>query len=335
MKKYDIIGDIHGYGGPLKELLVRLGYEERDGCYRHTGRTAIFLGDFIDRGPEIPEVLRLIRAMVENGAALAVMGNHEYNAICFHTQDKHGGHLRSHTEDNGKNVRQHQATLTQFVERPEEWAGYLAWFRTLPLYLDLSGLRIVHACWDAEQISQLGSMRLTDELLFKAAEPASPEGKAIDILLKGKELSLPEESTFTDKEGIVRKQIRVKWWLGAEKQTYRSLSLPDSEDAPRISVPVHHHAEIGNAYPQSDPPVFVGHYWLPPKRPEALASNVACVDYSIAQAGGLLVAYSWDGEDKIDREKFTWVSRENPGFLVGMEASLSGSAPLFRTQETG
>lgn len=47
----------------------------------------IFLGDFIDRGPKIRETLQIVRAMVDAGTALAVMGNHEYNAICFHSPE--------------------------------------------------------------------------------------------------------------------------------------------------------------------------------------------------------------------------------------------------------
>lgn len=49
---YDIIGDIHGHAGPLKQLLDRLGYVESDGVWRHPSRRALFLGDYIDRGPE-------------------------------------------------------------------------------------------------------------------------------------------------------------------------------------------------------------------------------------------------------------------------------------------
>ena len=60
-----------------------MDYEQRDGCWRHPDRQVIFLGDFIDRGPKIPEVLEIVRPMVEQGAALAVMGNHELNAIGF------------------------------------------------------------------------------------------------------------------------------------------------------------------------------------------------------------------------------------------------------------
>jgi len=48
MMKYDIIGDIHGHAAELKQLLGKLGNENKNGCYRHPeGRQVIFLGDFI------------------------------------------------------------------------------------------------------------------------------------------------------------------------------------------------------------------------------------------------------------------------------------------------
>jgi len=55
---YDIIGDIHGYADELTELLERLGYDRRRGHYSHPDRKAVFVGDFIDRGPQILEVLQ-------------------------------------------------------------------------------------------------------------------------------------------------------------------------------------------------------------------------------------------------------------------------------------
>ena len=82
---YDIIGDIHGHADELVTLLGRLGYTEQQSCFRHPSRKVIFCGDFVDRGPHIPDVVRIARAMVEQDAALAVMGNHEFNALAFHT----------------------------------------------------------------------------------------------------------------------------------------------------------------------------------------------------------------------------------------------------------
>jgi protein phosphatase len=76
---FDIIGDVHGCDGELAALLDLLGYRAGgDGVLRHpAGRTAVFLGDLVDRGPGTPAVLCTVMAMVAAGAALCVTGNHE------------------------------------------------------------------------------------------------------------------------------------------------------------------------------------------------------------------------------------------------------------------
>ena len=84
---YDIIGDIHGYADKLHDLLEKLGYEKTAGVFGHPTRKVIFLGDFIDRGPQQKQVLDTAMAMVHNHQALAVMGNHELNALAYHTLD--------------------------------------------------------------------------------------------------------------------------------------------------------------------------------------------------------------------------------------------------------
>lgn len=81
---FDVIGDIHGCRSELETLLGRLGYEVgRDALGRPVdarhpeGRTAVFVGDLVDRGPDSPGVLRLVMGMVAAGHALCVPGNHE------------------------------------------------------------------------------------------------------------------------------------------------------------------------------------------------------------------------------------------------------------------
>ncbi|MFF8839236.1 polynucleotide kinase-phosphatase [Streptomyces sp. NPDC015130] len=71
---FDIIGDIHGCRSELDTLLARLGYV--DG-HHPEGRTAVFVGDLVDRGPDSPGVLRRVMGMVAAGDALCVPGNHE------------------------------------------------------------------------------------------------------------------------------------------------------------------------------------------------------------------------------------------------------------------
>ena len=75
---FDIIGDVHGCADELVELLRTLGYVERQGVWSHpSGRKAVFLGDLVDRGPRVPDVLQLVMRMVAAGHALAVPGNHD------------------------------------------------------------------------------------------------------------------------------------------------------------------------------------------------------------------------------------------------------------------
>lgn len=75
---FDLIGDVHGCYREMQELLSKLGYELEDGCYTHPeGRKAVFLGDIVDRGPRIPDVIRTVSKMYEAGAALFVPGNHD------------------------------------------------------------------------------------------------------------------------------------------------------------------------------------------------------------------------------------------------------------------
>ncbi|MFD7757157.1 polynucleotide kinase-phosphatase [Streptomyces sp. NPDC059757] len=71
---FDIIGDIHGCSSELESLLGKLGYV--DGAHPE-GRTAVFVGDLVDRGPDSPGVLRRVMSMVSAGNALCVPGNHE------------------------------------------------------------------------------------------------------------------------------------------------------------------------------------------------------------------------------------------------------------------
>ena len=66
---------------PLIELLTKLEYQPVDGVYRYPVRQVIFLGDFIDRGPDQRSVLEIVRPMIDEGTALSVMGNHEFNAM--------------------------------------------------------------------------------------------------------------------------------------------------------------------------------------------------------------------------------------------------------------
>lgn len=304
---YDLISDIHGHADELVQLLEALGYENGQGSYRHPSRKVIFLGDFIDRGPQIRQVLEIVRPMVEAGPALAVMGNHELNALAYHTEDRDspGEHLRRRTP---KNEKQHRATLEQLS--PQELRSYLEWFRTLPMWLDLDGLRAVHACWDEQAMVQIAEAHrdhggTTTEFLHSACRKGKPLFAPVEIILKGKEGKLPDGASFQDKDGHTRTEIRTRWYSPPDGHTYRTYAL--QSDAIACDLGLDQSVIAATApYPTSAKPVFVGHYWLSAERPELLAENVACLDYSVAK-GGFLCAYRWNGEQKLRNENFVWV----------------------------
>jgi protein phosphatase len=81
---FDLIGDVHGCYDELVALLTELGYAvspEREEVVPPSGRTAVFLGDLVDRGPATPAVLRLVMGMVAAGRARCVPGNHDVKLV--------------------------------------------------------------------------------------------------------------------------------------------------------------------------------------------------------------------------------------------------------------
>lgn len=301
MEGYDLIGDIHGHADELTKLLKHLGYQYTNTGYQHPQRKVIFLGDFIDGGEHLrqhQQLLEVVMPMVENGHALAVMGNHEFNALAFHTQHK-SKPLRPHTS---KNISQHQAFLNEFDDQPELQQQILGFFSSLPLWLELEGLRVIHACWDDQHIEWLTAntdqQRLTPELLIEASTEGTATYHAIETLLKGVEVELPNGVQFNDKNGHPRTAVRVQWWDSQATRLDQVAFGVNIGDAANLAIP-----EYVPSYHPDQPPCFIGHYWLHGD-PAPLTDNVACLDYSIAK-NGKLVAYRWSGEQILSANNFT------------------------------
>jgi protein phosphatase len=120
---FDIIGDVHGCHEELTSLLTKLGYEIDGGTdgLRVTppaGRKAVFVGDLVDRGPGIPEVLRLVMNMVEQGTAFCVPGNHDMKLLRKlrgrDVQLTHG--LRDSIEQLDRETPEFKQQVTQFLD---------------------------------------------------------------------------------------------------------------------------------------------------------------------------------------------------------------------------
>jgi hypothetical protein len=177
------------------------------------------------------------------------------------------------------------------------------WFYTLPLWLDLPRLRVVHACWHERHMQQiqprLKGNCLTPEMLVSASRRGSRDYVAVESILKGIEVPLPGDLTFKDKGGHVRKNVRVRWW-NPEAVTFREAAIMGVKGAERLPLdPIPEDARI--KYP-ADKPVLFGHYWMS-GRPVVQSPVAACVDYS-AGKGGELVAYRWEGESALDNHHF-------------------------------
>jgi hypothetical protein len=334
MASYDVIGDVHGCADALERLLRQMGYVERDGAWRHPGRTAVFVGDLIDRGPQQVETVTLVRRMVDAGTALITMGNHEFNAVAWATPDgsRPGMFLRRRDGDKGRRHReQHAEFLAQVGEDSALHREFVEWFRTLPMHLDLGALRVVHACWHDESIEVLRaaerSGRLTDEFLHAAHDrghlcptaaeegradatahgdgncccrASSPEYRAIETVLKGPEM--PVSPSYLDKGGHVRSRARVRWW-DVSATTVRTLAeIPPCTKTPSgRRYPTLPDAPSSEAEPfryLGEVPVVFGHYWRTKRNPVVEPSAV-CVDLS-AVRGGHMAAYRFDGEPTID-----------------------------------
>lgn len=303
-----IIGDIHGQHEKLLSLLKHLGYRHRNGAWRNPNASASFVGDLIDRGPGQVETLKIVRDMVEAGQAEVVMGNHEFNAICWSTPSptKDGEFLRPHS---AKNRHQHKDFLNQVGEDSAEHRFWVEWFKEIPMWLDHADHRLIHACWHDDSMEVVrpyltSSGGLKMEHLERILTHGTPEFAAMEVLCKGLEVDLPENVVYQDAEGVIRNQSRLRWW-DTQAITYRDAALiPNKEIAktlPDIEIPSHLRFHYN-----SEKPLFFGHYWFS-GAPQVLSELFCCVDYSAAKGTHPLVAYEWNGDTTLKSAQMLYV----------------------------
>lgn len=322
LQGYDIIGDIHGFLQPLLALLRQLGYVREEGRWQHPEqRQVLFVGDYVDRGPEMLGVITAVRELVDQGVAQAIAGNHELNLLAMLTPMPDGGWARRRASgrrrDDGEDERlaDFEATCGQLAERLPE---VVEWLRGLPLWLDLGHLRVVHACWDPSSMRIIEQALcdhggMSDAFMSDAFAQRDALYHAVETVCKGCEITLPDGHYITTGAGVQRKHARVQWYTTpSTTMTIADWTMPPgSSDCPLPAAPF---AQSVPGYPDQDPPVFIGHYWWePPLVP--LKYNVACVDFGVAREAGhdnpaaLLVAYRWSGEQTLSERNFVAVSR--------------------------
>ncbi|GAA2359010.1 polynucleotide kinase-phosphatase [Nonomuraea africana] len=137
---FDLIGDIHGCRAELETLLTELGWEltrvdgRAVGAVHPEGRTAVFVGDLVDRGPDSPGVVRLVMGMVAAGTAICVRGNHEEKLV------------RALKGARVKVAHGLEQSLEQFAAEPEEFTrAATAFLDGLISHYQLDGGRLVVA----------------------------------------------------------------------------------------------------------------------------------------------------------------------------------------------
>jgi hypothetical protein len=242
--------------------------------------------------------------MAEAGHAHAIMGNHELNAVLFHTRhpDAQGepAPLRAHS---ASHMRQHRAFLAEAEQDGEAAQRHIAWMKTLPVCLDLGGLRAVHALWDEQALASLRGAGLLDESnrlhpdrWHELAEKYTPGCDAVERLTKGIEVDLPHGLAYHDSYGTRRTLARLKWWAAPERT---GLTLADvvlgTGDLPpeRLAsypAPDALREQIRALQRGDGGPVFFGHYWQRGALPAVETTRAICLDQSIAGGGYLAAA---------------------------------------------
>lgn len=308
----DFVGDIHGHAAALEAMLRQLGYRETRGAWRHADRRMVFVGDFIDRGPEQLRTIDMVRRMIDAGSAEAVLGNHELSCIQFATPDpvrpKKFLRIRG-----SKNTAQHQVFLDAVGLDSPLHREVVTWMKSLPLWLEVGGVQAVHACWHPGMQALLapwldGHNRFTEEGIVAAATRGTDAYLAVETLLKGIEVPLPNGMSFIDKDGNERFNTRIRWW-DPSATTFRSAAIVGDDTA---AIP--DDIPLPPGMPTVTRPTMIGHYWLSADEPYLSSKLVACLDFSVAK-GGMLCSYAYDGEEELSVDKMTVVSANHESVM--------------------
>lgn len=173
--------------------------------------------------------------MRDQGHAVAIMGNHELNALLYHSpgliaDGTDDGYMRAHSD---KNMDQHQTFLDEFPVGHPDTAEIMDWFLSLPLFLDLGGVRLVHACWDDARMATIRNRRPNGLLAIDDLQEIALENDATGFVeavlttLKGPESELPAPHYFHDIRGHRRTALRLKWWHSGA-MTWRDAALNET-----------------------------------------------------------------------------------------------------------
>ncbi len=299
----DIIGDVHGEITALRFLLYKLGYDESG---RHpSGRRLVFLGDLVDRGPDSPGVLEAVMALVKAGRAQCILGNHELNILLCRPMHGNGWIVQPNPKEKPGELSCRQTSLA-------ERERYLAFFQSLPLVLENTSLRIVHACWHQHSVERIKSL---SHLPVKTVYEDFHQ-RYLDRIEHGElAVKIAQEQIQYNKVLFDRKQRPPVLPAIAEKEFLMQMANP-VRTLTTSSMKICNRPYFGGGkwrmaerdawwdeY-QNDKPVIIGHFWrqfsrysdritgvfgrdlfsdIPPHAWMGPKHNVYCVDYSVGQ----------------------------------------------------
>lgn len=281
-------------------MLWHLGYDKQG--HHPEGRRLVFLGDLVDRGPDSPAVVELVKKYVESGRAQCVLGNHELNLLKGDQKD--GNHWFT--------VPGAEEKYQSKVATGQQKKVFREFLLTLPLALANDELRVVHACWDHGSVARLMGMdeRLNADDAYKDFKrdlnpDFAPEGWAQDKLDK---LERDLKDMSRDSFPFMRELANHDAWyqnanpvrvLTSGKEIPIKTEIPFKAGGKWRMV---ERQKWWNGYGKDELPVIIGHYWrnfstLPPKDngkggPNLFENvephhwmggnkNVYCVDFSV------------------------------------------------------
>jgi len=312
----DIIGDIHGMQTRLTAMLGALGHRRVAGRWTHAeGRRIVFVGDYVDRGARVAEVVELVRELCDQRVALALAGNHDTNAIAFATRARDRAFdaqeawhqarerlaagpdaaptptewLRRHTRGN---LEQHEDTIHGLCDA-RAYEACLRHFMTLPVYLELPGLRAVHAAWIPPAIRALDEWSAArgvslgiraasiDEAIEIQQARAAPDerhwGELVDLgerqqaldhapdaspavalerIVKGVELRLPGGVVLHDgSNDRARGEARIRWFDAAQGRAFHEHALTKPNKIRDLRAALGDRRILASEYPADLPPL--------------------------------------------------------------------------------
>jgi hypothetical protein len=183
---YDFIGGFHGDASKFKVILEMLNYQKEGGIYQHPKRKLFLLGDVIDSGTQLAEVLSIIMPMIMKGSAKIIMGDSEFNFLSCLTPhpDFSGEYLKPRPQDHKDLCLEVSNQLSG-----SEIDKLINFIWNTPLWHKEDLFQAIHACWDIESIAILEKMTFNGKMIAELLYYANQEGgrlyQSMEKILKG------------------------------------------------------------------------------------------------------------------------------------------------------